>query len=105
MNMIFLQASEYVTRDMLSDLLSKAFEASPYNALGYGIALVMSLMLNAVCIYTITRMYRDAKLRDEALDKFSADIIKTLIELKLRLDDTRNLRDDIVRVIRENIQK
>jgi len=100
--MLFLQ--EILTTDIVEDMIKNAFQATPYNAVGYGVALSLSLLANIVLSMTIVRLYRVVLSKDEANDKYSAEVTKTLIELKLRLDDTRTLKEDVIRVIEEKIK-
>jgi len=100
--MLFLQ--DIATIEVVEDMIRHAFDASPYNAVGYGIALSLSLLANVVLAITVVRLYKVVLSKDKANDKYSAEVTKTLIELKLRLEDTRTLKEDVIRVLQERIK-
>lgn len=99
--MILLQ--DLITEESVRQIVDVALKASPYNALGYGIAMVLSLALNAGLFIMLSKFHKERSAKEEASDKFAADITKALIELRIRLEDTKNLKDDVLQVIKAEI--
>lgn len=101
MNKLMLQQVNPLTEDTVVKLIDQALQASPQNSIGYGLALSILIILSVVLGLHINRLHKEAKTREEAVEKFSADIMKTLIELRLRLEDTKTIKDEILAIVKE----
>lgn len=89
--MIFLDAIS----STITDIIDKASQADPTNAIGYGLALTILIIVTSVFYKNWKSEVKYSRLRDEKVIEFNSTVIQWMKKVEIRLEDQQGFTSSL----------
>lgn len=74
----------------VTDTINRAWEVSPYNALGYGLSLVVLIIVSMIFFNNWRQEVKYSRQRDNKVIEFNNVVIQWMQKVEIRLEDQQS---------------